>query len=110
MSMSQYLFIEISKYLEQKCLLCKGPKRVKLKVFIESIDHYQTLKTVRDCTFLQVITNDNTSSGEIEIEGRTFDNLTNSTLNLQSTEVWCRFAEDDYSQSGFQVSFFCSCC
>jgi hypothetical protein len=54
-----------------------------------------------------VITNDNSSSGvEIEIEGRTtFDNLTNSTLNLKSTEVWCRFAEDDYSQSGFQVRF-----
>ena len=54
-----------------------------------------------------MITSDNSSSGgEIEIEGRgTFENLTNSTFNLKSTEVWCRFAEDDYSVSGFQVSF-----
>ena len=74
-----------------------------------------------------MITSDNSSSGgEIEIEGRgTFENLTNSTFNLKSTEVWCRFAEDDYSVSGFQVSFaadvaavvvvvtpviFCCCC
>ncbi len=39
-----------------------------------------------------------------------FTDISNST-NLtdrfvDDTKVWCRFADDDYSQSGFQVIFF----